>query len=209
MKKSKINNNHKIQTLRRSNRNTKKTQENDVTNDSKLQNKGKKRKILETKNDNNEITSKDNNNLSQEKSRSTLFSETPIQVNDCINEDHQAAESSIQNTIAIREKKEKFVLNTELLSDEDDEEEPSEKNNYFQFLENQKLNEESNFYGSNYSDQESEEQIDYTAFRKSLLNQETHSAYLQGNNNKEGTVYTEFYINKKEKLSLYFIKKKF
>ena len=86
MKNSKINNNDKI-TLRRSNRITKKTQENDTTvtttiNDTKLQDKRKKRKVLGEKNheNNDEILSEDNSNLSHEKSHSTLFSETPMNV---------------------------------------------------------------------------------------------------------------------------------
>lgn len=117
--------------------------------------------------------------MSHEKSHSTLFSETPIQVNERINEDRQVAESSAQG--ATREKQDKFILNTELLSDEeDDEEELGEKNNYFQFLENQKLNEESDYYDSNSnSDQESEEQIDYDE------SQETRLVHSHGNN-KEG-----------------------
>ena len=177
-----------MQPLRRSNRITNKTPTSSNTNDTKLQDKRKRRKkendntlfssdTTRLSNEDHQVTMKNKDIIQEQDKRkgikendNTLFSSDTTLLNDnIINEDHQI---TMENMDIIREK---FTLNTELLSEEE-EEESNERKNFFKFLKDQKLTEESDF--SSNSDLESEDmdmleekEQEYTSSCRSLLNQ--------------------------------------
>ena len=170
-----------MQPLRRSNRITNKTSTSSNTNDTKLQDKRKRRKkendntlfssdITRLSNEDHQVTMKNKDIIQEQDKRkgtkendNTLFSSDTTRLpNDNI----------MENMDIIREK---FTLNTELLSEEK-EEESNERKNFFKFLKDQKLTEESDF--SSNSDLESEDtdmleekEQEYTSSCRSLLNQ--------------------------------------
>ena len=170
---------HQTQPVRRSNRITKKTQENghpanstdrnkknnnfsDVSVNTKTKNK--RIKILEINNDsqNNEIHSDSDNNLFFSNKSSQKKLDLPIQLNN-INENRIITETSMRDVI--QEENENFTISGL----------ENKEKNYFQFLESQKLTNESDFYSN--SEQEPEDSLEnqYEFSYEPLLSQETFS----------------------------------